>query len=179
MIIEEAKQLYVKYNCSLQAMFREAHDKYISYKELKIDGEMEQKWKKECIHQKITILERTGDVKCFNQLYELTVSINDKEHLDFLVSKLKSIRFCSPKEVLCIVETILGRKKIAARDGMIFWALKLGEYGIAFDLIKIAEKLLACEEISKCQERKERLFNKLQEIKKVLCDEMQDKRHEI
>lgn len=135
MTVKEAESIYKKNNCSLYAMSRD-EKKYFEYKELNIDIALERKWKTEVIKDLVDLLVKTGDSKIFNRLYDLSVSIHDRERLELMIMSIELVKLEDVRTSLCIAETIMGRKNFSCRDGMIFWAYDIGEKEKAIDLIK-------------------------------------------
>lgn len=170
MTLDEAKELYMKYNCSLYQMFREEQDKYILYKELNITEEIEQYWKNEYIQHIYLLIKRTGDGMYFNQLYELASSFCDKERLSVLISALEYIDYSDDGMALCVAETIIGRKKVSVRSGMIFWAWKIGEFDMVLELIEKVQIIITYEMSPKQQGRKARIIRKVEEIRREISE---------
>lgn len=142
MTIEEAKKVYKKYQCSLFVMAREDRDNYELYKELGIDNTIERKWKLEMLEELTALLEESGDSRIFNQLYDLAVGFYDKERLACLMNLIDKVIVEDVKISLCIAETIIGRKVLSARSGMIFWAYDIGLRDEAITLIRKAISLV-------------------------------------
>lgn len=113
MTIQEAKDLYIKYDCSLFAMAREEKNKYEKYKALEISNEEEKSKSKE----NISIMEKTLEYIKYDSL-EIKVSIS---------------------------ETILGRKDISVRSGLVFAAYDLQENDLARRFLLFVNNILACE----------------------------------
>ena len=142
MTIEEAKKIYKKNNCSLFVMAREDADNYTLYKKLNIDSTIEKKWRKELIEDLVNLLEEKGDSRIYNQLYDLSIAFHDKERLELMMKLIDKVSVKDVKTSLCIAETIMGRKRLSARSGMIFWAYDIGLRNEAVTLIRKALSLM-------------------------------------
>lgn len=138
MTLEEAKKLYKKNNCSLFVMAREDADNYILYKKLNIDGTIEKKWRMELIEDLVNLLEENGDSRIYNQLYDLSIVFHDKKRLELMIKLIDKVNVEDVKTSLCIAETIMGRKMLSARSGMIFWAYDIGLRNETVTLIRKA-----------------------------------------
>lgn len=169
MTIEEARNIYKKNNCSLFVMAREDFDSYTLYKRLNIDKAVEQKWRKEMIADLADQLKENGDSKIFNQLYDLSVSFFDEERLNLMMQSIDKIEIRDVATSLCIAETIMGRKALSVRSGMIFWAYDIGAKESAITLVK---KVLTFTNIRtndlEVEERARRDREKIKEIVNVL-----------
>lgn len=136
MTLEEAKKVYKKNYCSLFVMSREDADNYMKYKKLNIDSATEEKWRMEVIKDLVNSLEENGDSCIFNQLYDLSVCFHDKERLKLMIEQIDNVKIENVKTSLCMAETIMGRKVLAIRSGMIFWAYDIGQREWAIFLIR-------------------------------------------
>lgn len=59
-----------------------------------------------------------------------------------LKEALNKVSYTNPEVNACIVETVLGRKDLSQRSGMIFWAHDLGDQKLAKELLQFVMKLL-------------------------------------
>ena len=166
MTIEEAKKVYKKYNCSLFAMAREDKKSYDLYKELNIKKNIEMKWKGEVIEELVFLLKETGESRIFNQLYDLTECFHDKEKLKVMIDSIEDIKVDSAECSLCIAETIIGRKMLTIRSGMIFWAYDVGAKKEALELIDKAKTFINTKTSS--VELKERARRDMETIDKII-----------
>lgn len=165
MTLEEAEIIYKKSNCSLFVMAREDLTNYNLYKKLSVDKKLEQQWQIEKIEEMEGILRETGDSNIFNRLYDLAVNFYDIKRLEILISCLDYIVFHDIKDSLCIAETIMGRKELPVRSGMIFWAYDIGEKEKS---IRLAEKVLSFLNVQTDDIRtKDRIDRDLIKIKKI------------
>ncbi len=119
MTTKEARDIYMKSDCSYFVMCTNYYTSYIEYKKLGLPSELENFWKDEKIQAR------------------------DYEKLRILLDALR--RISEPltyKQRLSIAETILGRKYPKVRSGMIFWAYDIGQKGIAILLMDLALECL-------------------------------------
>lgn len=138
MTIKEAKDIYKRNNCSLFVMAREDLDNYKLYKSLNIEKNLEMKWKGEVIEELVDLLRETGEYIIFNRLYDLAEGFHDRERLKLMIESIENIRIEDAESSLCVAETIIGRKMLSVRSGMIFWAYDIGAKKEAIILIKKA-----------------------------------------
>ena len=170
MTLEEAKKVYKKNNCSLFVMAREDMDNYTLYKKLNIDRVLEQKWELEVIEDFVKQLEESGDSRIFNRLYDLSVGFHDKERLFLMIKLIDKVRVEDVTTSLCIAETIMGRKLLSVRSGMIFWAYDLGLKDETIMLIRKVLSLIDIQFNDKVDEaRVTRDQRKIREIIDVLA----------
>lgn len=143
MTIEEAKDLYIKYDGSLFALAREEKSKYEEYKSLEISNEVEEKWKQEqflILYEQIKI---TGDATLFNRMYDYLEK--SKNNIAIMENALNYIKYDTLDIKASVAETILGRKDIAVRSGLVFFAYDLKEYDLARRFLVFTNKILTEE----------------------------------
>jgi len=170
MTLEEAKIVYKKNNCSLFVMAREDMENYTLYKKLNIDNALEQKWEIEVIDDLVKRIEESGDSRIFNRLYDLSVGFHDKERLFLMIKLIDKVRVEDATTSLCIAETIMGRKLMSMRSGMIFWAYDLGLKAETIMLIRKVLSLIDIQSDDKVDEtRVIRDQKKIREIIDVLA----------
>ena len=166
MTVNEAKKLYKQYNGSLFSLAREDNVKYSSYQKLAITKEMEQQWRLELIQEVYQLIKCKGDVSSFNQLYNLTEGLHTKENLSVLMNALQCTLVEDSKSSLILAETIMGRKGIPQRSGMIFWAKDLGANEDVVRLLQAVTKYLSITPTdARMQDRLERDRILLEEIR--------------
>lgn len=166
MTIEEAKKIYIKNGCSLFTMAREDADNYILYKKLNIDSTIENKWKKETMEALANCLKEKGDYTIYNRLYDLAIAFHDKERLELMIKSIDKVSVNNAKASLCIAETIMGRKNLSARSGMIFWAYDIGLINEARILI---QKVLSLVDVqTDNEEDKLRVSRDQKKIKEII-----------
>ncbi len=143
--LKDAKKIYLKYDCSLFALAREEPDLYNEYKRLNVSGIIEEKWKQELFIVLTDMLKRNGSVNLFNRIYDLSENGNrcDKERLLALKELLAFIKYDNLKINASVSEAIIGRKAVAERSGMIFWAYDLGDRKTAKELVLYTMNLLS------------------------------------
>lgn len=144
MTIQEAKELYKKYDCSLFAMAREEKSKYEKYKALVISKE-EEKWKQEQFLFMHTQIKTTGNSTFFERMYNLLGKSRRKENISIMVKDLKYIKYDNMEIKVSVSETILGRKDMSVRSGLVFAAYDLQEKDLARELLLFVNNLLTCE----------------------------------
>ena len=166
MTLDEAKIIYKKNNCSLFVMAREDLQNYIAYKNLNIEKKLEMRWKGEMIEELANRLKENGDYRIFNQLYDLTESFHDSQMLKLMIESIKDIKIEDENISLSIAETIMGRKMISVRSGMIFWAYDLGAKKETFKLIEKAMSFIDVKTDS--EELRDRAFRDKKNINEII-----------
>ena len=143
--LEEAKEMFLKYDCSTFAMAREDQPFYEEYRKSNISKEMEEKWIQELFDHLKDQLKSKGSVMLFDRLYDLAKNGNrdNRERLLALKEALAFVKYDNLRDNAIISETIIGRKVLSVRSGMIFWAYDLGEYEIAKELVLYTMDLLS------------------------------------
>lgn len=173
MTLKEAKTIYLKYDCSLFAMAREEKMVYETYKLLNIPSSVEEKWRQEWIGILMEQLKKSGSCELFNKIEDILEDCHNKKNLFVLKKALDYVIFENSEMKASVAETMLGRKDLSARSGMIFWAYDIGEHGIAKELLQFVINLLTNqsvdEEISSRFERSIRTANMINSELK-LCD---------
>lgn len=150
MTLEEAKRVYMNNKCSLFVMAREDRLNYDLYRKSNISSMMERKWKKEMIDDQVKQFEKSGDADLFNSICELCECFNDRNTLCLLMGLIDKINIEDTKTALCIAETIMGRKILSERSGMIFWAYDLG---MKKEVVMLCRKVLTLINIDSVEER--------------------------
>ena len=131
-------------------MAREQKRAYEDYKTLNLSKEIEDKWRKELFIILYEQLKETRESALFNGMYHLAENFHNKESLIIMKEALNYIRYDSIENKLCISETVIGRKEITVRSGMIFWAFDLNEIELSEELLKHGkENLVKIEELDK------------------------------
>lgn len=169
MTLEDAKKAFMKYDGSLFAMAREEKETYESYQLLNIPDEMADKWRQELFLDVWEQLKENGSSALFHRMYHLSESRHDKENLFILRDALHKVNYQTPKENASIAETVLGRKALSERSGMVFWAYDLDEHELAEELLQLVMELVAVPTSDeKIRERLERVRKKCDQIRAEL-----------
>ena len=145
MTFEEVKKVFFKYDGSLFAMAREEKEAYENYKLLNISEETVENWRQELFLDLWEQLKETGASDLFNRMYNLSENRHNRENLLILKEALYKVKYADPKVNACISETVLGRKDLAERSGMIFWAYDLGEKEMAKELLNFVFGLVTVQ----------------------------------
>lgn len=145
MTIKEAQELYFKYDCSLFAMAREDKITYENYKALNISEKIENDWRQYLFSILYSEIKKIGDATLFTRMYHLLENMHNKENLYIMKDSLRYIKYNDLKTKAYVSETVIGRKDIEVRSGMIFWAYDIGEKEIAKELLVFVANLLNSE----------------------------------
>lgn len=126
MTIPEAKDIYQYYNCSPFRICTQNYHMYMEYHRLEVAKWQEEQWKNEKIQEMYVELTETGQVEIFLELYEIAEAFHDKEKLAVTYRSLGVVALpMKPKNMVELVETILGKRNRNVRSGMIYWAYDL------------------------------------------------------
>ncbi len=143
MTLQEARELYLKSDCSYFEMCTRYYSDYIEYRQLELPKEQEDCWKNEKIQMLYKEIRKTGDFRLFGRMYEIAREFRDYDNLRIMLEALKRIKHpLKPRQRIIVVETILGRKSIKARSGLIYWAIDNGQKASAILLMDQALELL-------------------------------------
>lgn len=143
MTTNEAKELYLASDCSYFKMCTSHYSSYLQYRQLGLPKEQEDKWKNEKLKLLQIEIQRTGDYRIFNRLYNIAVEFRDYKKLRLLLDAYKRIKHpLMIRERISVAETILGKRSSQARSGLIYWAYDIGQKGIAILLMDQALRYL-------------------------------------
>lgn len=145
MTFDEAKKLYINCNCSLFVMAREEKEAYDEYRLLNISRTTEEEWRYELFLSLWEQFKNDRSGNLFNRMYNLLENRHNKKNLLIMEEALYKVNYENPKMNACISETVLGRKALSERSGMVFWAYDLGEQEIAKNLLQFVKKLLTIQ----------------------------------
>ena len=124
----EARELFLNSDCSYFIMCTKYYSKYLEYRQLELPKSLEQVWRNEKIQMLSMEIRRKRDYRLFIRLCDMAVEFRDYEKLRIV---LNALRFVNPPTAmdqrLCMAETILGRKALKNRSGLIYWAYDNGQ----------------------------------------------------
>lgn len=143
MTTDEARELYLKSDCSYFIMCTYHYSGYMQYRKLDPPKVQESLWKNEKIRMLQAEIQKTGDYRIFGRLYEIAVTFRDYSKLFIMMDALRQIK--EPLTVpqrLSIAEIILGQKVLKARSGLIYWAYDVGQKSAAIILMDQTLKYL-------------------------------------
>lgn len=136
MTTREAREIYLNSDCSYFLMCTNNYSGYIEYKRLGLQKTQEDVWKNEKLHMLSVEMQRTGDYRLLQRLYEIAVEFRDYEKLRLMLDALDRIKKpMTPLQRVDVSETILGRKFMRVRSGLVYWAYDNGQRGIAILLM--------------------------------------------
>lgn len=132
MTTHEAKEIYLNSDCSYFLMCTNDYSGYIEYRQLGLQKAQEEVWKNEKLQMLSMEIKRTGDYRLFRRMYEIAKEFHDHEKLNIMLDALSRIKSpMTPEQRVDVAETILGRKFMRVRSGLIYWAYDTGQKGIA------------------------------------------------
>ena len=91
MTTKEARDIYMKSDCSYFVMCTNYYTSYIEYKKLGLPSELENFWKDEKIQALAVEIRLNGDYRLFNKMYDIAVEFRDYEKLRILLDALRRI----------------------------------------------------------------------------------------
>lgn len=160
MTLREAKELFLKSDCSYFNMCTDDCDRYLEYRRMGVSKAQEDVWRKEKIHLLYIEVGRNRDLVTFNRLYELGREFRDFENLRTMMYAYKKLKFpMEPKDNIGLAETILGERHPKVRSGLVYWAYDNGQLALALIMMDQALQLLDMPKIED-PEIKKRIFKK-------------------
>ncbi len=133
MTTKEAREIYLKSDCSYFVMCTNFYASYIEYKKLGLPTDLENTWKNEKI---LKLPLKNVCIYMFQKISEIAEEFHDYEKLRIVLEALRSIREpLEPRQSISVAETILGRRNPKVRGGLIYWAFDIGQKGIAILLM--------------------------------------------
>lgn len=132
MTLNEARELFFTYKCSKFSMARENLEVYESYLKLKIEKDIENGWREEkLIIDYIKLSNKPNQDNSwmvFSDMYNLVEVLKSSESLNIMKKSYQSIKnYLQEKDRIVIAETIIGRKSLSSRSGLIFISYDIGE----------------------------------------------------
>ena len=167
MTVQEAREIYLKSDCSYFIMCTQYYNSYVQYRRLECTKEQEDIWKKEKIQMLSTEIRKTGDFRVFERMYEIAVEFRNYENLQLMYHMFGQIKQpLTEAQSIGIAETILGKKAIKKRSGLIYWAHDIGQRAIAIFFMDEALELLnhpglSDEELERRVKKDRRLCKKI------------------
>ena len=143
MTTDEAKELYLKSNCSYFIMCTYHYSSYMEYRQLGLPKEQEDLWKNEKLRMLKVQMQKTGDYKIFGRLYDIAVTFRDYPRLFMMWDAFNQI--AQPLAIhqrIHVAETVLGKRFLKVRSGLIYWAYDIGQKGVAILLMDQVLKYL-------------------------------------
>ncbi len=141
MTLEEAKELYMKYDCSIYTMETAGYG-YSDYKKMNISRKQEQEWENELFISLFSQLHESGDAVIFYRMNAIAEKQKSREQLYVLKDALDDIKYENSEIRAWIAEKILGRSALPEKGGLVYWAYDLGEKKTAIELLCYSLNLL-------------------------------------
>lgn len=136
MTTKEARELYLKSDCSYFKMCTNFYSSYIEYRQLDLPKELELVWKNEKIQMLDLEMRRFRNYKTFLRLCEVASDFRDYEKLRMVLDSFRRLKNpLLPEQRVTVAETILGQRHPKVRSGLIYWAYDNGQKGIAILLM--------------------------------------------
>lgn len=140
---QEAKELYFHSDCSYFIMCTKYYSGYIQYRQYGVPKEQEELWKNEKLLMLSEEIRKTGDWHIFDRMCGIAEGFRDYEKLRLLLDAYACIKWpLEPADSIYVAETILGRREVRVRSGLIFWAYDLNQRAIAIVLMDQALELI-------------------------------------
>ena len=170
MTTKEAREIYLKSDCSYFVMCTNYYASYIEYKKLGLPTDLENSWKNERILKLGVDIRRSGDYRLFHKICEIAQEFHDYEKLRLVLDALRCVKEpLDPKQRISIAETILGHRHPKVRGGLIYWAYDIGQKGIAILLMDQALEYLFLPNVIDVEQIK-RIRKGQRLCKKIIAD---------
>lgn len=166
-LMEMAKSEFLKYGCSEFAMARESRF-YVdgSFSKLNIPKTTLCQWSQEKIDDLHRQIARTGSALIFAEMGRVVENYCSRENLQMVEKTMTMVNLRDSQSLAIVAETLLGRKIIKVRDGLIFKAYDMGEKKLAISWLNKTKELL--EQTRSNDENRLRINNDA-----ARCNEMQ------
>lgn len=169
MDIIDIKKIFIQYNCSAFAVAREDMVAYEEYKKIYNHDELLKEWRRELFESYVDELKREGSIDIFLKVYDLVDGAFNGHIMQIFRSIVHDVKVRDGKEAVILAETIIGRKDISERSGLIFGAYDLGDIELAEEFVRFTEQLLNIECVNKnVHNRINRAKTKVLLVKKAL-----------
>lgn len=143
MTTKEAREIYLRSDCSYFRMCNKDFANYIEYRKFGPTKEQEMIWKNEKIQILYREVRSSGRALPFERLYRIAEEFHDYEKLKIMCDALPFLSdSLSPKERVSVAELLLGKKAQKARSGLIYWAYDSKQRGMTLLFIDEAIHLL-------------------------------------
>ena len=170
MTMREARELYLKSDCSYFNMCTNYYSAYIEYRQLDLPKETEMAWRNERLQMLDLEMRRFGHCKTFVRLCEIAAEFRDYDKLCMVLESLRRLRSpLLPEQRIFVAEAILGKKHPKVRSGLIYWAYDNGQRGIAILLMDQALEFLFIPDV-KDQEMEKRIRGGQRLCKRIISD---------
>ena len=143
MTTDDARELYLKSDCSYFIMCTYYYSGYMQYRQFDPPKTLESLWKNEKLRMLQKEMQKTGDYRLFARLYDIDVTFREYSKLLIMMDALKQMKepLAIPQR-MDIVELIVGKKNLKARGGLIYWAYDVGQKSFAIILMDQVLKYL-------------------------------------
>lgn len=147
MTTKEAREFYMKSDCSYFIMCNRDYEKYMEYRRLDLTKEQELIWKNEKIQILYREVRNTGQYELYERLYNIAVEFHNFEKLYIMFNALPFLKqTLNSRGCIAVAELILGKKMKEARSGLIYWAYDCKQRGMALLFIDEVIHLLEFSE---------------------------------
>ena len=163
MTTKEAKELYLASDCSYFAMCTYHYSRYLQYRQLGVPKMQEDRWKEEKLRILQIEIQKTGDSRIFDRMYEIAAEFRDYKRLRMMLEAFKQIKHpLNLPQRVGLAETILGKRLPKARSGLIYWAYDIGQKSIAILLMEQVLQYLEIPNVSNVE-----LYRRIQKGKRI------------
>lgn len=172
MTMQEAKELFLKSDCSYFKMCTNFYSDYIEYRQLELPKETEFVWRNEKLQMLDLEMRRFGDYRTFIRLCDVAIEFRNYDKLRMVMDSLRRLRWPlagSSKPRVLVSETILGTKHPRVRSGVVYWAYDNGQKGIAILLMDQVLEFLYMPDVTD-QELEKRIRRGQRLCKKIISD---------
>lgn len=170
MTMKEARELYLKSDCSYFKMCTDYYSSYLEYRQLDLPEETELIWKNEKIQMLDLEMRRFRNYKTFLRLCDVAADFRDYEKLRIVLDSLGRLKNpLLPEQRVTVAETILGTRHPRVRSGLIYWAHDNGQRGIAILLMDQVLEFLFIPDVAD-QKLEKRIKSGQRLCKRIIAD---------
>lgn len=181
MTIQEAKELYKKYDCSSFRMAREDWYLHLEYNKLNISRAQEKIWENELFYELAEKIKVEGSLYDLYVVYDLIEEKPEKAKLKTMAEALQYVIYDEPIVNAAVSELILGTNQdISERKGLVFGAYDIREKELAAEFLTYAVHLLhEAKGIKELEDRMKEDMEICRKIKRMLGLKADFKSHGI
>lgn len=168
---QEAKELFLKSDCSYFTMCNRYYSEYVAYRRLEPTQEQENAWRKERVAVLFKGLQTWGESELFVRLYGVASQLHGYDELCLMVSALSYLKYpMSPEDGIAVAETILGKRNRKVHSGLVYWAHDEGQRGMA--ILFLDEAMHRLDESASTKIELERRIQKAKLLYRKIIEEL-------
>jgi len=147
--LEDAGELFKAYGCTHFHMARDEPELYSKYKKLKVTDAQETLWTEESFFEICNqLIDCTDSPGCLWLLHSSATTLAEYLESEYALRKLYQttiviIDLVPIEDSIMCAESILDRRDLSTRCGIIFLSLDLGLYDLSIKFIQLADMFIA------------------------------------